>query len=156
MGAKISIHWKTSYSEISRSIDESDLLPIVSVGNDRRLLELREKLISRTGLPVRSLTPEEAEDVAHSPDSHLWVFCRTVEMGSLIYLASAVRRHSPNSKLLLLEGPWPVGSAAILFQRILDPTRSIDLLLTTIIEMAISHDQKENQVAGFILPSSRS
>jgi len=137
------LDWKTSSSDSDRALDAWRLLPVVSVGNDRKLLELRERVIQLTGLRVQSLTPEEAGELAHSRESYIWVFCNTVELDPLTYLASTVRRYSPESRLVLIEGPRHVGSEAALFHRIIEPGRGVDLLLATLRVLAIEGVEKE-------------
>ena len=130
------IAWKTS--RLAERQSRGELLPIISVGDDETLLALREKIIKGKGYSVLSLTSVEAELIAHSSEPHLWVFCSTIDLGQLAYLACAVRRQSPRSLLLLLAGARPVGCEAALFQRVLSPIDGVDELLETIGELAIA------------------
>lgn len=95
-------------------------LSLFSVGRDKELLRLREDLIvSNSDLRVRSLTPEEAEAPARSSGARLWIFCSSIELPKLVYLACSIRRYSPASRLLLLKGSRPPGFEDSLFHNIL-------------------------------------
>jgi hypothetical protein len=129
-------------SELNQNPSFFQSLPIVLVGNDRRLLDLLERVINGRGLTVQSLTPGEADELAHSSYPRVWVFCNTEGRSSLLYLASTVQRYSPDSRLVLLEGPWPLGHEAALFHRILDPSRNVNSLLDALRELTIGGDHR--------------
>lgn len=137
-GPDNSLEWASSSPKFYGTIGGQCPLRIISVGNEKELLRLREQVIIKgTGLKVQSVSTDEADGPAHSPDSQVWVFCSSVQLGPLIYLASAVRRYSPGSRLVLLEGVRPpLGSEAALFDRILDPFRSVESLVETLRELA--------------------
>lgn len=136
-GPDNSLEWGTLSPKFHESLDGHVPLRVVSVGSEDGLLKLREQvIIAGTGLEVRSLLPEDAEELAHSSESMVWIFCSTVMLGPLVYLASAVRRYSPESRLVLLEGTQPLGYEVALFHRILDPIRDVELLIETIRELA--------------------
>jgi hypothetical protein len=79
---------------------------------------MREDLIvSRSGLRVRSVTPEQAEMSAHSSGARLWIFCFSIENPKLVYLACTVRRYSERSRLLLIRGSRPPSFEEALFHR---------------------------------------
>lgn len=63
-------------------------LPIMCVGNVPALLELRANVIRSTGLLVQSFSPEQAEEIVRSSEHRVWIFCNTLEIGPLIFLAS--------------------------------------------------------------------
>ncbi len=111
---------------------------IISVGSDRELLRLRERLLHRVGRCILSMPPENAEIESHSAKTRLWLFCNTVDLDELLYLASNVRRYSPGSRLLLLEGVRPVRFEAPLFHRVLEATDGIDTLLAAVSELAFT------------------
>lgn len=108
-------------------------LSIISVGRDSEVLRLREKVIrSRSDLAVRSLNPEEAERPARAIEPHLWIFCRSIELPTLVWLAGDVRRYSAGSKLLLLVGSRRVGFEAKLFHHLIDPLEGVEQFLNLI------------------------
>lgn len=111
---------------------------IVSVGRNEDLLRLREKLLSRIGLRVRSMQPEEAETQIQSPESRVWVFCNTIEVEEFIFLASSVHRYSPPSRLLLIEGDHPVRLEASLVDRVFHATDGLDTLLAFVSRLALA------------------
>jgi hypothetical protein len=114
-------------------------LPVISVGNDEKLLNLRERVFRNMGLSVQSMTPPQAGQIAHSSESRVWVFCNSIEPGELVPLANAVRKSSPNSRLLLLEGSRPVGNEASLFCCVFDCLGGIGSLLITLKELSTTH-----------------
>lgn len=110
-------------------------LTIVSVGRDPEVLRRRESVLSsQSDLSVRSVTPEDAERWARSSEPHLWIFCSTIELPRLVHLASTVRRYSPSSRLLLMEGARRPGFELQLFHRAIPPLEGPEFLL-----MAVSH-----------------
>jgi hypothetical protein len=113
-------------------------LPVISVGNDRGLLSIREAVIRSIGLSARSMTSEQAEATARSPECHVWVFCSSIELGQLVHLATTIRRCSPNSKLLLLEGAREAGPEAVLFEKIFDSPGRIETMLESVKRLATS------------------
>jgi hypothetical protein len=113
-------------------------LPVISVGRDRKLLMLREEILaSRSNLRVRSVDPEEAEEPARSPASRLWIFCFTVELPKLVYLACSIRRYSAGSRLLLLTGLRDAGFEKCLFHQAVDPSGGQNAFLDTVRELAL-------------------
>lgn len=114
-------------------------LSIVSVGRDWELLQQRERAIgSRSDLQIRSLTPEEAEGPARSGEAHLWIFCNTVELPKLAYLASSVRRYSPASRLLLLKSGRKHGFEDSLFHGIFRVDDDPEDFLRTVSRLAVA------------------
>jgi hypothetical protein len=109
---------------------------VVSVGNNQGLLNLRERTFRNMGLSVQTMTPLQASRLAHSSENRVWVFCNSMELGELISLASAVRKCSPDSRLLLLEGSRPVGDEANLFHNVFDCVRDTRELLATLKHLA--------------------
>lgn len=91
--------------------------PVVSVGRDKPLLQSRQRVLSGAGIAVQSMTPEEAELLAGDSHPRIWVFCASIEVATLIFLACAVRRHSPESRLLLLEHKGTPGIEGCLFHQ---------------------------------------
>jgi hypothetical protein len=125
--------------------NKHESLPVISVGNDVRLLELREQIIVRTtGLTVISTNPAEAHCLSQSADARVWVFCSTVAFGDLMGLAIAVRRNSPKSRLLLLLGDQLSGAETALFHCAIDPLRSIDAMVATIKHLAVVTNDPSN------------
>ena len=94
-------------------------LPVISVGRDRSLLVFRQHALDDAGIPARTMLPEEAERMVHDPQARVWVFCASIEISTLIYLACAIRRNSPGSRLLLAERCEPAGIERSLFHQIL-------------------------------------
>jgi hypothetical protein len=120
-------------------VPESMLKPaVISVGRNERLLRDREGLLSGCGRFVQSMSPEQAETEAHSAEAHLWIFCSSVELFQIVFLACNIRRYSPQSKLLLCEDLRPVGFERALFHKVLKPADGPDALLTAIVEMVIA------------------
>jgi hypothetical protein len=113
-------------------------LPVISVGRDEELLELRKQVLAQAGIFVRSLSPEEAEATAESSQARLWIFCNSLDLPSLMYLATGVRRFSPESKMLLLWGPSSPRFKLSLFHRILYPFSGVDALLRTVDELSVA------------------
>jgi hypothetical protein len=121
-------------------------LAVISVGRDEELLELRKQILTEVGVDVRSVSPERAEGYARSSQPRLWIFCSSVELSSLIYLASSVRRYSPQSKLVLLSGLNSAKFEAPLFHRILSPFTGIDVFLKTVDELSLAAQQANESV----------
>ena len=93
-------------SRKDRIVRRAEPLSVISVGRDQTLLRIREDLIvRRSDLRVRSVDPEQAEDLARSSEARLWIFCFTIELPRLVYLACSVRQCSAHSKFLRLRGP---------------------------------------------------
>lgn len=119
-------------------------LPVISVGRDKNLLSARERMMAAQGLTVRSLIPEEAEKLAREGRSRLWVFCGSVEPQTLVFLACSIRRHSPESRLLLVERTSPVGIEASLFHRVLGRGASPTLVARIVQDLAFDSAEFPN------------
>jgi hypothetical protein len=114
-------------------------LTIISVGRDPEILRRRENVLSsQSEFSVRSLMPEEAEQWARSPEPRLWIFCSSIELPRLVHLASSVRRHSPSSRLLLMEGARRPGFELQLFHQAIPPLEGPDFLLNAVSHLAIA------------------
>lgn len=121
----------------SRCIRSSPL-PILSVGRDPEILMRRESVLaSHSTLPIRSMNPEESEKWARSSTAHLWIFCSTIELSRLVYLACSIRRYSPASRLLLLQGNRTPGFETALFHQVLPPAAETDFFLDTVSRLAL-------------------
>ena len=113
-------------------------LSILSVGRDRELLRQREEAIrSRSDLPVRSMTPEEAESLTRSPKGYVWIFCASIELSRMVYLACSVRRYSRESRLVL-DGARKVGFERSLFHRIVRAEDPEETLLDAVSCLAVA------------------
>jgi hypothetical protein len=127
------------FRQRDRSQTNATPLTIFSVGRDPEILRRREAVLSsQSHLSVRSLTPEDAEKWARSPEPHVWIFCSTIELPRLVHLASTVRRHSPSSRLLLMEGARQPGFELQLFHKAIPPLEGPDFLLSTVSTLAIA------------------
>lgn len=114
-------------------------LSIFSVGRDQELLRQRERIIAaRSDLRVRSLTPEEAEDPARGTTPHLWIFCNSIEVAKLVYLACSIRRYSPDSRLLRLKGALQNSFEDSLFHWVLPASEGIDSFLKAVSTLAVA------------------
>lgn len=114
-------------------------LSIISVGRDPEVLRRRECILaSQSDLCVRSVMPEEAEKLARSSEPHLWIFCSTIELPRLVHLACTIRRNSPSSRLLLMEGSRRPGFEVSLFHKAIPPLEGPDYLLNTVSHLAIA------------------
>lgn len=121
----------TSMTGISAPVS----LTIISVGADRNLLALRERVFRTAGFHVLSLNPDEASQIAHFIYKHVWVFCGTIQPGALRRIANRVRMNSPKSKLLLLDRTDFTDGGTSLFDAVLNPL-SVDTMLSAIKEVA--------------------
>jgi hypothetical protein len=125
-------------------------LAILSVGRDREILKRRERLIAgRSDLTVRSITPEEAEGHARDARPRLWIFCSTVEFPKLLYLASSIRRYSPESRLLLLDREQLPRFGLTLFHRAVHDGEEVDNLLEAVSVMASKLARPRLRPAGY-------
>lgn len=116
----------------------SSPLSILSVGRDPEILARRERVItSDSALTVRSMNPEQAESWARAPEAYLWIFCRTVELPRLVYLASSVRRYSPASRLIVVQGSRVPGFEASLFHHIVAPGEETEVFLDAVTRLAL-------------------
>lgn len=115
-----------------------DALPIVSVGREPSLLHARKNTLEAAGYTVLSVTPEQAEKLAHETQTRIWLFCGSVESSSLIYLACAIRRHSPESRLLLVECRAGSGIESSLFHRVVAPLENAALLTRVVQELTVA------------------
>jgi hypothetical protein len=101
---------------------------IVSVGSDPEILRLRHEMIARhSDVQIRSITPEEAETWTQRSEPHLWVFCHSVELTRLLFLACSIRRFSPGSRLLLLSGARSPSSEMGLFHQVIRPIDGVEM-----------------------------
>ena len=82
--------------------------------------------------------PEEAEKLARDSEPHLWIFCSTIELPRLVHLACTIRRNSPSSRLLLMEGSRRPGFELSLFHKAIPPLEGPDFLLNTVSHLAIA------------------
>jgi hypothetical protein len=113
-------------------------LGIFSVGRDAELLLQRERIIrERSDLCIRSISPEEAETWARSAKPRLWIFCGTIEISRLVYLACSVRRYSRHSRLVL-DSPRTTGFEATLFDCIVRPGQDRGALLEAVSRFALA------------------
>ena len=113
-------------------------LSVVSVGRDKALLRVREDIIiSRSDLRVRSVDPEQAEMLARAAGSRLWIFCFTVELPKLVYLACSIRRYSSGSRLLMLSGLREPGFEESLFHRTIRPLDGPEGFLNAVSTLAL-------------------
>jgi hypothetical protein len=99
-------------------------------------MAFRLRAIEGAGIPARTCSPEQAEGLAHDTCPRVWIFCGSVEMDTLVYLAGSLRRYSPQSRLLLLEWNAPAGVEGALFHRVLDETENSDILTQAVREAA--------------------
>jgi hypothetical protein len=114
-------------------------LEVFSVGRDRELLRRRERAIAgRSELLVRSLTPEEAEKQVRDAQARLWIFCHSIDLGTLIHLACCVRRHSPQSPLVLMRGRRQPGFEATLFHQIVPALEGPEMLIDAVSHLAVA------------------
>jgi hypothetical protein len=114
-------------------------LEVFSVGRNPEILKRRQRAIAnRSQLSVRSLTPEEAEKVVRDGAARLWIFCSTVELGTLVHLACCVRRHSPASRLLLMRGVRGAGFEATLFHRVVPIMEGSETLMEAVSQLAVA------------------
>jgi hypothetical protein len=114
-------------------------LEVFLIGRNPELLRRRERAIAgRSQLSVRSLTPEEAEKQVRDAEARLWIFCQSVDLGSLIHLACCVRRHSPQSRLVLMRGRREPGFEGSLFHRIVPALEGPDLLIDAVSHLAVA------------------
>lgn len=94
-------------------------LPVICVGRDLRLLAVRQHALDDAGIPARTMLPQDAERVVHDDRPRVWIFCASIEMSTMIYLACAIRRNSPGSHLLLMERCEPAGIERSLFHQVI-------------------------------------
>jgi hypothetical protein len=114
-------------------------LEVFSVGRDREVLRRRERAIAgRSELLVRSLTPEEAEKQVRDAEARLWIFCHSIDLGTLIHLACCVRRHSPQSRLVLMRGRREPGFEATLFHQIVPALERPEMLIDAVSHLAVA------------------
>lgn len=119
---------------LSRSIPR----PILLVDRDKALLQSREEIIlSRSDLRIRTLAPEDAEEAAHSAEERVWVFCSSIELPKVVYLACSVRRYSPASRLLLIKKVDRPAFEDSLFHRAVPASEGIESFLDAITGLAL-------------------
>jgi hypothetical protein len=112
---------------------------IISIGRDPDLLRLRQEVIgSRSGLLIRSMSPDEADPWSARPEPHLWVFCHTVELQRLVYLACRVLRFSPESRMILLEGSQRIGYESSLFHLVVRPSDGVEGFLDAVTNLSVA------------------
>jgi hypothetical protein len=117
----------------------SSPLEVISVGRDPEILRRRQRSIAgRSQLMVRSLTPDEAEKQVRDTEPRLWIFCYTIELGRLIHLACCVRRHSPASRLMLMQGRRQPGFEKSLFHLIVPAFEGQGLLIDAVSHLAVA------------------
>jgi len=84
------------------------------------------------------MTPEEAEALARGRTPHLWIFCNSVEIAKLVYLACSIRLYSPDSRLLRLKGALHSSFEDSLFHWILPASEGIDSFLQAVSTLAVA------------------
>lgn len=94
-------------------------LPVLLVGRDKALVATRMQAMRAAGIAAHAVTPEQAQELALDGHARAWALCASTERSSLLYIACSVRRHSPLSRLLLLEGKSPAGLEVSLFDQVL-------------------------------------
>ena len=107
-------------------------LPVISVGRDLRLLADRQHALDDDGIPARTMLPQEAERLAHDDRPRVWIFCASIELSTLIYLACAIRRNSPGSHLLLIERGEAAGPERSLFHQVIRRESHLDQLTAAV------------------------
>jgi hypothetical protein len=108
------------------------------VGRDKALLQSREEIIlSRSDLRIRTLTPEDAETPARAADPRVWIFCSSIELPKVVYLACSVRRYSPASRLLLIKKADRPAFEDSLFHRATSAGEGIESFLDAISCLAL-------------------
>ena len=110
--------------------------PVFCVGRDKPLLQARLDALAEAGIVAHAMNPEEAEEFAREPQPRVWVLCHSIELGTLVFLAGCVRRHSPQSRLVLAEGKHATGLAASLFHRVISASDGTETLARQVHEMA--------------------
>jgi hypothetical protein len=131
------IRFRSPWGGHDRAHVRSTPLPIICVGRDPGILRLRLNFIQlHSDLAVRSLTPEEADRWIHRPEPHVWVFCYTVELPRLVYLACRILRFSPESRLTLIEGAHRIGFESTLFHLVIRRADGTDAFLEGLIHLA--------------------
>ncbi|MGC2635587.1 MAG: hypothetical protein WA294_00300 [Acidobacteriaceae bacterium] len=102
------------------------------------LLQSREEIIlSRSDLRIRTLTPEDAETPARDTDPRVWIFCSSIELPKVVYLACSIRRYSPASRLLLIKKVERPAFEDSLFHRVIPAAEGIDSFLDAISSLAV-------------------
>ncbi len=116
----------------------SSPLGIFSIGRDAELLRQREQTIrEHSDLSVRSMNPEEAESWTRSEKPRLWIFCGSIEISRLVYLACSVRRYSRHSRLVLDSARAP-GFEGSLFDCIVRSDQESGALLEVVSRFALA------------------
>lgn len=112
---------------------------VISVGRNPELLRLRQEIISSNSkLSVHSMTPDEADPWSARNEPRLWVFCHTVELPRLVYLACRVLRFSPESRMILLEGRQRIGFESSLFHLVLRPADGVEGFLDAVTNLSVA------------------
>lgn len=125
-------------SHQDRICARSSPLSIFSVGRDLELLCRREQAIRQhSQLSIRSMSPEEAENWARSEKARLWIFCGSIEIARVVYLACSVRRYSRHSRLVL-DSPRPSGFEGSLFDCIVRSGSGTEVLLEAVSRFALA------------------
>jgi hypothetical protein len=115
-------------------------LPVICVGYDTGLLRLRESLIQQAGYPVNSVLVGDAVTAAKAPHSPcVWVFCHTVWIYDTVHLASTLRRHCPEDKLMLLTRLHEAGSEAVLFHSVVPQQAGVESFLKAVATLSRAH-----------------
>jgi hypothetical protein len=112
---------------------------IYSVGSDREILRRRERMLAgRSQLSVRSMLPDEAEKQVRDAEPRLWIFCHTIDLARLVHLAGCVRRHSPESRLVLTRGRRAPGFEQSLFHQIVPALEGPESLIDAVSHLAVA------------------
>ena len=119
-------------AEREKSAYQRMTMPVLSIGRDRPLMLVRQRAMDGAGIPVRSLTPEQAERYVRDGEPRIWVLCASIELVTLLFLACGIRRYSPVSRLVLLEHTAEPGIESSLFHRVLDVDAPPQELVTVV------------------------
>lgn len=114
-------------------------MEIYLVGSDPQILRRRERMLAGCSqLSVRSLNPDEAEKFVRDAAGRLWIFCQTVDLARLVHLACCVRRHSPESRLVLMRGRRAAGFEKSLFHQVVPTLDGPESLIDAVSHLAVA------------------
>jgi hypothetical protein len=121
---------------------------VLFVGEDDRVWRVRPRSgLDSSHFQVRSIDPDAAECVCLSSASSFWIFGTGIEPEKLIYLASSVRRWSPNSRLLRLKISPEPDAADCLFHCLIDRGIASERIQQAIVSL-LTEVQQESDAAG--------
>jgi hypothetical protein len=110
---------------------------VIQIGRDEEVSRFRAIFLASAGYTVRSLKPEQAtRELGRDRGAKIWLLCHTLQFHESALLAALIRGQAPADKLLRVISLHSMVETAELFDELLEPVGSVDVLLRTVAQLA--------------------